>query len=206
MINMELISVIIIAYNVENYIRKCLDSVVNQTYTNLEIIIVDDASTDKTDDICREYQKTDKRIKYIRHRTNRGQAIARNTGLDNATGDYIGFIDSDDYVLPDYYEILYNNLKTTNADISICNFKGVNEGCNVKLECNENNLKVYDGHDKYYMFFSDTRVACIVSWGKIYKKKIFINLRYLPNSSNEDSNISHKILAKAKQVVYSQKE
>ena len=148
--NKELISVIIIAYNVENYIGKCLESVINQTYTNLEIIIVDDASTDKTSDICIEYQKKDDRIKYVKHKNNHGQAIARNTGLDNATGEYISFVDSDDFILPDYYELLYNNLQTTNADISICNFKYVNEDEDYIPIYTINKIRVYEDDEKYY--------------------------------------------------------
>jgi len=114
----ELISVIVPVYNVEKYLRKCLDSIISQTYRELEIILVDDGSTDLSGSICDEYSDKDNRIKVI-HQANQGSAAARNTGLAIATGEYVGFIDSDDHIAKDMYEVLLNNLLANDCDIAI---------------------------------------------------------------------------------------
>jgi glycosyltransferase involved in cell wall biosynthesis len=113
-----MISVIVPVYNVKPYLRKCLDSIINQTYRDLEILIIDDGSTDGSGDICDEYRKDD-RIKVF-HTENRGLSAARNLGLDNTTGNWIGFIDSDDWIEPDMYEVLLRKAEETRADIIEC--------------------------------------------------------------------------------------
>ena len=116
----ELVSVIIPVYNVEKYLRRCLDSVIAQTYWNLEIILVDDGSKDLSGLICDEYEKKDGRIRVI-HQSNGGVSSARNAGIDRMTGSYVTFIDSDDYVLPDYVEKLMNVMCKYHADMAGCN-------------------------------------------------------------------------------------
>jgi len=111
------ISVIIPVYNVENYLTQCLDSVISQTYNNLEIIIVNDKSPDNSQQIIDKYAAKDSRIKSVIHKQNKGLGGARNTGISIATGDYIAFVDSDDYIKPDTYEILVNEIKKNNSDI-----------------------------------------------------------------------------------------
>lgn len=113
------ISVIIPVYKVEEYLPRCLDSIISQTYKNLEIILVDDGSPDKCGKICDEYAERDERIRVI-HKENGGVAKARNTGLDAATGDYVGFVDSDDWIENDMYELLMKNALSYDADISMC--------------------------------------------------------------------------------------
>ena len=115
----DLISVIIPIYNVEQYLDRCIDSVKKQTYTNLEIILVDDGSPDNCGKMCDEYAEDDKRIKVI-HKENGGLSDARNAGIEIATGEYITFIDSDDYVSLDYVEYMYKLLKDAGAKLSIC--------------------------------------------------------------------------------------
>ncbi|MBR1544319.1 MAG: glycosyltransferase [Alphaproteobacteria bacterium] len=115
------ISVVVPIYNVELYLSQCLENIVNQTYKNLEIILVNDGSRDSSIDICRAYAKKDKRIKYI-YQQNMGLSAARNTGIKNATGDYIHFIDSDDYIPLDYYEKMISALGNTDADIVCSGF------------------------------------------------------------------------------------
>ena len=119
--NEELISVIIPVYNVEKYIRFCLDSVINQTYKNLEIIIVDDGTKDSSGEIAEEYARKDSRIKVV-HKENGGLSDARNVGLDIATGKYIAFLDSDDVISLDFYEYLYRLIKENDYDIAECEF------------------------------------------------------------------------------------
>lgn len=115
----NLISVIVPVYKVEKYIKKCIESIINQTYENLEIILVDDGSPDNCGKICDEYAKKDKRIKVI-HKENGGVSSARNLGLEKSNGQYITFIDSDDWIEEEYCEILLTTLKEQNADCAIC--------------------------------------------------------------------------------------
>ena len=109
-----MISVIVPVYNVEPYLRKCLDSIIGQTYKDLEIIIIDDGSTDCSGKICDEYEERDGRLKVF-HTENKGLSAARNLGLDNATGDWIGFVDSDDWIEPDMYEVLLKRAGETSS-------------------------------------------------------------------------------------------
>lgn len=118
----ELISVIVPVYNVEKYLKKCVDSIVNQTYKNLEIILVDDGATDNSGKICDELVELDNRIK-VYHKKNGGLSDARNYGVERATGDYIGFVDSDDYIDAEMYEKLYEAIKKENVDVAECNLK-----------------------------------------------------------------------------------
>ena len=120
----DLISVIVPIYNVEKYLNKCIDSIINQTYKNLEIILVDDGSPDNSGNICDEYSKKDNRIKVI-HKENGGVSSARNVGINNATGNWISFIDSDDWIEENYFEILLNKAKNENADIVICGYNRI---------------------------------------------------------------------------------
>ena len=131
---MSLISVIVPIYNVEKYLDRCVDSIINQTYKNLEIILVDDGSPDNCLAICDSWAEKDRRIKVI-HKENGGVSSARNSALDIASGDYIGFVDSDDWIEPDMYEILIKNAKKYDADISRC--AGLLDYCDRSEEYNE---------------------------------------------------------------------
>ena len=113
------ISVIVPVYNCEKYIGKCIESILNQTFKDLELILIDDGSADESGKICDEYKIQDKRVKVI-HEKNSGVSIARNVGINVAKGKYIGFVDSDDYLAPDMYESLYENLMKSHADVAIC--------------------------------------------------------------------------------------
>ncbi len=120
--NKPLISIIVPVFNSEKYISRCINSILEQTYGNFELIIINDGSKDKSLKICEEYQKKDRRIKVF-NQENKGQAFARNVGLDNAKGEYISFIDSDDYVHSRFLEYLYNALISSDSDISMCYHK-----------------------------------------------------------------------------------
>lgn len=118
----ELISIIVPVYNVEQYLEKCVDSIINQTYKNLEIILVDDGATDSSGKLCDELAKIDNRIK-VYHKENGGLSDARNYGVEKSTGEYIGFVDSDDYIDAEMYEKLYEAIKKENVDVAECNLK-----------------------------------------------------------------------------------
>ncbi len=115
----DLVSIIVPVYNVEKYIEKCILSIINQTYTNLEIIIVNDGSLDHSENIIKEYISKDNRIKYIK-RENGGLGAARNTGIENATGKYIAFVDSDDWIDPEMYSVLWQKAYECDADVVCC--------------------------------------------------------------------------------------
>src|SRR5699024_4494271 len=127
----DLISVIVPVYNVEKYVRRCIDSICGQTYSNLEIILIDDGSTDSSGKICDEMAAKDGRISVI-HQENKGLSQARNAGLDQAKGEYIAFVDSDDYLSLNMYECLLKSLKENNADVVRCAIKNVYEGENIE--------------------------------------------------------------------------
>ena len=142
--NEPLVSVIVPIYNSGKYLDKCIDSIVNQTYKNLEIILVDDGSTDNAPEICDEWAKKDERIKVI-HQENGGVSKARNVGLDNVTGEYISFVDSDDYVVRNYIDFLYYNLHAYGADISMGKQKVTYP--NMSFSTASGNLYKYTPHD-----------------------------------------------------------
>lgn len=169
---MELISIIVPVYNTENYLTKCLDSIINQTYKNLEIILIDDGSTDNSGKICDKYAKRDKRIVVI-HKTNGGVSSARNLGLKIANGSYIGFVDADDWIADDMYEILYVNLKKFNADISVCKFKNIYTRNNIIYNNGDNAKTILLNAVKSMEFLLNSKenyMCCL--WNKLYKKEL----------------------------------
>lgn len=198
----ELITIIIPIYQVENYLKKCLDSVINQTYKNLEIILVDDGSKDNSPQICDEYKRKDNRIKVI-HKENGGLSDARNSGMKMATGKYIGFVDSDDYIKEDMYEILYKNMINTKADISICNLLMIKE--NDKVEDIEEKQHIVEfGKKEALKLLIENKIRSY-AWNKLYKKELFDNIEFPKGKKMEDMAVMHKIFEKAEKVVYTDK-
>lgn len=180
----DTISVIIPVYKVEKYLDRCIRSVVDQSYRNLEIILVDDGSPDQCGKICDEWAEKDKRIKVI-HKENGGLSDARNAGLDIATGEYIGFVDSDDYIHPEMYRKMHERAKESNADLIMCNFFRVDE-LNKMCAFNENVCE--DG-------FIDKRIALknickyssyVAVWNKLYKRHLFQDIRFPKGKLEED--------------------
>lgn len=198
-----IISVIVPVYNVEKYLYKCIDSILGQTYKELEIILVDDGSTDNSGVICDKYEKKDNRIKVI-HKKNGGLSDARNCGLDNAIGEYIAFLDSDDWVDFKYIEILYENLRDYNADISICNFRRVHD--EKELLNNHNNIILYNNIEALQQIYTNKSVQAIVAWNKLYKKSIFKKNRFPKGKIHEDEYLIPILLYETKKIVYTDRE
>lgn len=194
------ISVIIPVFNSDKFLNKCLDSVLNQTYTNLEIIVVNDGSTDSSARICDEYASKDKRVKVI-HKDNEGVSIARNTALDFATGDYISLIDSDDYIDYDFYEKLLNSLTTNSADIALCKYtldfendivKPIEPG--LELFANEHNIK--------YLFTDKNKVNAYLCRG-LFDIKLFENERYDESIKYmEDLHLFIRLINKSNKITH----
>lgn len=181
---MDLISVIVPVYNVENYLGKCLDSIINQTYKNIEIIVVDDGSTDSSGRLCDEYAERDVRIKVI-HKDNGGLSDARNAGLDICKGDYIGFIDSDDTIDTDMYETLYNNICKYNADVSMCKNKNIDE-TGPHLYIKDKGVKVYDDKLSILQELLLGKGLSVSVCVKLFRRKIFSDIRFEYGKFYED--------------------
>lgn len=198
----ELISVIIPVYNVENYLKRCIDSIITQTYKNIEIIIVNDGSTDGCQQICEEYQRNDTRIKLI-NKENGGLSDARNKGLKYATGKYIGFVDSDDFIENDMYETLYTNLVKTDADISICNYLKIKESSE-KINKSSINAKTKEyTKEKALELLIEDKIESY-AWNKLYKKELFEDIQFPKNKKMEDLAIMYKIFDKTDKIVYTE--
>ncbi len=193
-----LISVIIPVYNVVKYIDKCMESVLNQSYSNLEIILVDDGSTDGSGELCDKYQRNDERVKVI-HKSNGGVSSTRNMALDIIKGDYICFADSDDHMAPDMIEKLVNAVTTYDCDITICGFYIERDG----------ELSMEDPDEREVLFFTrdealdeliDDRRVFNYLWDKIYVKSLFDDIRFPIGRNYEDEAIMYKVFSKATRI------
>ena len=203
-----MISVIVPVYNTEKFLNRCVDSILNQTYKDLEILLVDDGSTDKSSTICEEYASLDKRIKVI-HRENGGLSAARNTGIENAKGEYFLFLDSDDEILPTMLEELLFVLEKAEADIAVCDFYQIIEGQtqdNIEVtDIFDKNLigtiRVYEGKKKMEQIYTNNLIT-VVQWNKLFKRKIFDDIRFPEGKLHEDEFVIHKELFAADKVAY----
>ena len=203
----EKITVIVPVYNVEHYLDKCLDSLINQTYKNLEIIVINDGSTDNSGIICQEYAQKDNRIIYI-EKENGGQSEARNMGLNRMTGSYVTFVDSDDWVELDYVEVLYNKLIEYQADIAVGNYYSYNEQEGIfyfHIFGNSYYEKVYDNVSIFENFYESEHMknfALICVGGKLYKSDLFRELRFEVGKLGEDGYLNQKIYLLAEKTIY----
>ena len=203
----EKITVIVPVYNVENYLDKCLDSVIKQTYKNLEIIVVNDGSTDNSGTICQEYAQKDDRIVYI-EKENGGLSDARNAGLDRMTGSYVSFVDSDDWIELDYVETLYKKIIEYQADIAVGNYYSFNESKGVfyfHVLGDSYYEKVYDNVSIFENLYESQEMkgfALISAWGKLYKAGLFEQLRFDIGKLGEDGYLNQKIYLLSEKVIY----
>lgn len=196
-----LISVIIPVYKVEAHIRRCVESIINQSYKNLEIILVDDGSPDYCGVICDEYAEIDKRIKVI-HKENGGTGSARNAGLDIATGEYIAFVDSDDYVDLDMYEILQKIAVETNADVIECGYRWIKpEG--IRDLNNTRKVDFYSNMEALEELYFGEQISggvSIVVWNKLYRSELLENIRFIEKFA-EDIEFTPRIYYHANKIV-----
>lgn len=193
------ISIIVPVYNVEKYLKRCLDSLINQTLKDIEIICVNDGSKDSSLQILEEYAQKDSRI-VIYNQENSGLSVARNTGLEHVNGEYIGFVDSDDWVDLDFYAKLYNSAKNNNADIAVADF--VREHHNKKPKrLNIKEEKIYTKPEDKFMVCKVHREGCV--WNKIYRTEFIksINLKFVPKMYYEDRDFTVRSLYFSKILV-----
>lgn len=194
----EVVSVIVPIYNVEQYLDKCVDSILNQTYKNIEVILVDDGSPDNCGRMCDNYSKKDSRIKVI-HKGNGGLSDARNVGIDNANGKYICFVDSDDYIENRYIELLYKSIKENNVDIAQCGIKKISDDEILIENIGYKNSGVKKSKKMLEDLYT-TNWENIVVWNKMYLRELFNNVRFPKGKIHEDEYTTYKILYKTENV------
>lgn len=192
------VSIIVPVYNVEKYLRRCLDSLNNQTLEEIEIIMVNDGSTDSSAEICKEYLKDNKKFKYV-EQSNQGLSGARNSGIKIATGEYLGFVDSDDFVTDDMFEVLYNNAIKFNVDISACGHMSYFENGNIKINTKKYIKKRYTRAEALDLFLIQ-ELFDVVAWNKIYKREIFNETEYPIGKIYEDIQTTYKLIDKSNGV------
>lgn len=186
-----LISIIVPIYNVADYLPRCLDSIVAQTYRTLDIILIDDGSTDRSGDICDQYALTDSRIRVI-HQPNGGLSSARNAGLDIAKGEYIAFVDSDDFVDCRFIETLYSAIKISGTDISAGDLRRIAEGKKVQAMNGWYNYKIYSPSEAIEYALYQRKLNSSVC-GKIFRRSLFDKTRFKIGILYEDLDIFYKI-------------
>lgn len=201
-----IISVIVPIYNVKAYLNRCVDSILKQTYLNLQIILVDDGSIDGCAEICDKYEKIDSRVQVF-HKKNGGLSDARNYGIDRAIGDYIAFVDSDDFVNERYIEKLYTNLAENDGDISILRYKRFynEEECYQDITKNEV-VNCYTAKEAIEVLLYRPEIIPQSSNAKLYKSHLFKDVRFPIGRHNEDIATTYKLFAKANIIVHSNLE
>lgn len=194
------LSLIIPVYNTENFLRECIESILHQKFQNFEIILIDDGSTDSSGEICEEYVAKDSRLQ-VYHILNNGQAAARNLGIDKAKGEYIGFVDSDDWIDSHMFEKLIGEANRTKCEIIACNFYIMDK---------EGKFSPYTKNPKNRIFSKDDAMLEIINnsiltfspCNKIYKKELFREVRFNEGIIFEDMDISYRLIYKSSSVAY----
>lgn len=194
----SLISVIVPIYNVEKYLARCVVSIVNQTYKNLEIILVDDGSPDRCPQMCDDYAEKDSRIKVV-HKKNGGLSDARNAGMAVATGEYISFIDSDDYVSDDFFECLLDVMNKENSDIAECSVVKFYEDNRFDEISDDLSVKTYDTQDAMSALIAENPFHQHV-WNKLYKTELVKDIPYAVGKLNEDEFWTYRVFGRANKV------
>lgn len=195
-----MISIIVPIYNAENYLSFCIKSILRQTYTDFELLLIDDGSTDNSGAICDSYSVSDSRCRTI-HQNNQGEFGARNRGLEEATGEYIAFIDADDYIHPRYLEILYDAIEENKCEIVIANAESVPDSCH-KINRIDSSLtySVISRTELIKGLFSS--VEFMVVWGKLYKRELIINQYFINKHIALDVEYNSRVYQLATRIVY----
>ena len=195
---MCVVSVIVPIYKVENVLHYCIDSILNQTYKDFELILVDDGSPDNSGKICYDYAEKDSRIKVI-HKKNGGLSDARNVGMAVATGEYISFIDSDDYVSDDFFECLLDIMNKENSDIAECSVVKFYEDNRFDEFSDDLSVKTYDTQDAMSALIAENQFHQHV-WNKLYKTELVKDIPYAVGKLNEDEFWTYQVFGRANKV------
>ena len=197
----DLISVIVPIYKVEKYLKKCVESILEQTYSNLDIILVDDGSPDNSGDIIEEFRKKNERIRTI-HQKNGGLSDARNSGIKIAKGKYIVCIDSDDWIEKNMIEVLYKDIINTNSDISVCEFVEEDDLQNILSTKKYNNEIIEFSSKEALKSLIKQDILTNHAWNKLYKASLFKGIEYPKGQLMEDVSTTYKLFEKANKIVY----
>lgn len=198
----KLVSVIIPVYNVEKYICECIESVINQTYKNLQIIIINDGSTDNSKNLCNKYANKDNRI-IIVNKKNGGAASAKNIGIDIAEGDYIAFLDGDDYLNLDAIEYMVNLIENYNSDIAHCDFYEVYKNKNREEDVIKAEVKVLETEEMLRKLLTDWKTGLFTN--KMFKKEVIKGIHFIEGRCIDDDFFTYKCIMKSKSIVVSNK-
>lgn len=197
----DLISVIVPIYKVEKYLKKCVESILEQTYSNLDIILVDDGSPDNCGDIIEEFRKKNEKIRTI-HQKNGGLSDARNSGIKIAKGKYIVCIDSDDWIEKNMIEVLYKDIINTNSDISVCEFVEEDDLQNILSTKKYNNEIIEFNSKEALKSLIKQDILTNHAWNKLYKASLFEGIEYPKGQLMEDVSTTYKLFEKANKIVY----
>ena len=195
----EKISVIVPVYNVEQYLERCVDSIINQTYKNLEIILVNDGSTDNSGQLCDELAKKDSRIRVI-HKENGGVSEARNFGVKEISGEYVIFIDSDDYINKRMINVLYSQIKLEEADVSVCGVMNVYENNHIPQARNINEYLILNNEGFLSEYLKGERIPGGI-WNKLIKSSIAKSIDFPVGLIYEDAYYHYELIKLAKRYV-----
>ena len=196
----ELISIVIPVYKVEKYLNKCVQSVVNQTYQNIEIILVDDGSPDLCPKICDDWEKKDSRIRVI-HKKNGGLSDARNVGVRASKGQFIGFVDSDDYIEETMYEELYRAIKSANAEVAICDYEAITEEGIVLKSESPIKYEMFSKIEAEEKLIGAGQWYYVTAWNKLYSRYILEEIEFPVGKIHEDEFVVHEVFWKCNRIV-----
>lgn len=195
------ISVIVPVYRVEKFLPQCIESVLNQTFTDFELILVDDGSPDRCPAICDEAAERDARVRVI-HQANAGLSAARNAGIEAAHGAWLSFVDSDDYIAPQFYEKLYQTAQRTDADCVMCSVQNVDEsGKPIDSALMRVADEVKTGREVLRKIGRDDVTPYLTAWNKLYRRKLFNTLRYPAGRQNEDVFVFAELFCQVQRAV-----
>jgi glycosyltransferase involved in cell wall biosynthesis len=194
-----MISLIVPVYNAKNYLNRCIESILSQTYSNFELILVNDGSTDESEQICSAFQQKDARVRLI-NQNNMGPGKARETGVKNSLGDFIGFIDADDYISVNYLELLYAAIIKNNADIVKCNYQVVTENCVVIHSSKYIEIELFNNFE-CMLYFVQQKHSSNYLWDKLYTRRIFEGVVFPNFFAGEDYCILSQLFSNAKRFV-----
>ena len=203
----EKVTIVVPVYNIENYISNCIESIIHQTYINLQILLVDDGSSDLSGEICDKYALRDKRIEVV-HQLNGGLSEARNTGIKKAEGKWIAFIDGDDYLHPQFIEILHKAAIKSGSMIAVCDYRKVKECVVVPGRSNEEpDYSLLSSEQMLQNWHGKLKKIETVAWNKLYALEIFKDgIQYPAGKLHEDVYVTHQLVARSNQIIIVWKE
>lgn len=196
----DLVSIVVPVYNVEKYLKKSIESILNQTYKNIEILLVDDGSTDSSGKICDSFSKVDPRIRVF-HKANGGLSDARNFGIEQMRGQYVAFIDSDDYISNDFVWKLYSSIKNNDSEVSICSFSLVDEkGEKIKDELLDSGEVCLPGKQILEKVLTADGYRYVVAWNKLYRSTLFEKFQFKIGKLYEDEFLNYPLFWECQKV------